>query len=114
MIRLGVLGTLVLKDSNGEDIQSVLAQPKRVALLSYLALARPRGYHRRDKLLALLWPEQDEQHARWALNQALRQLRNALGKEVMPSRGDEEVGIAFQTLTCDAVEFQAAIEADDP
>ena len=114
MIQLRTLGTLALRDTAGEDLHAILAQPKRVALLVYLAVARPRGFHRRDTLLALLWPEQDEQHARWALNQALRHLRNALGKEVLPSRGDEEVGVDFGLLSCDAVEFEAALEADDP
>jgi serine/threonine-protein kinase len=114
MIELRTLGSLALRAPNGEDFYSVLAQPKRVALLAYLAIARPRGFHRRDTLLALLWPEQDEQHARWALNQALRHLRNALGKEVVPSRGDEEVGVEPRALSCDAVEFEAAIQADNP
>ena len=111
MIELRALGTLALREANGEDLHSVLAQPKRVALLTYLAIARPRGFHRRDTLLALLWPEQDDQHARWALNQALRHLRSALGKEVVPSRGDGEVGIAPGHLRCDAAEFEAAIVA---
>src|SRR5687768_2177900 len=114
MIELRALGALALQAPNGEDLHSVLAQPKRVALLAYLAIARPHGFHRRDTLLALLWPEQDEQHARWALNQALRHLRNALGKEAVPSRGDGEVGIDARVLSCDAVDFEAAIEAGDP
>jgi DNA-binding SARP family transcriptional activator len=114
MIELRTFGTLVLRDQNGEDLRAVLAQPKRVALLAYLAIARPRGFHRRDTLLALLWPEQDEQHARGALNQALRHLRTALGKEAVPSRGDGEIGIDVRALSCDAAEFEAAIEADDP
>jgi len=41
----------------------VLAQPKRVALLAYLAAATPRRLHRRDSLLALFWPELDQEHA---------------------------------------------------
>jgi eukaryotic-like serine/threonine-protein kinase len=114
MIELRALGTLVLRDQNGHDLHPVLAQPKRVALLAYLAIARPRGFHRRDTLLTLLWPEQDEQHARGALNQALRHLRTALGKEAVRSRGDGEVGIDTRVLSCDAVEFEAAIEGDDP
>ena len=114
MIELRALGTLVLRDRNGEDIHPVLAQPKRVALLAYLAIARPRGFHRRDTLLALLWPDQDEQHARGALNQALRHLRTALGKEAVPSRGDGEIGIDARALSCDAAEFDAAIDAGDP
>jgi serine/threonine-protein kinase len=114
MIELRALGTLALRDATGEDLHSVLAQPKRVALLTYLAVARPRGFHRRDTLLALLWPEQDDQHARWALNQALRHLRFALGKEALPSPGDGEVGIAPEHLRCDATEFEAAIVAGSP
>ena len=114
MIEFCTLGSLALRAPNGEDLHSVLAQPKRVALLSYLAIARPRGFHRRDTVLALLWPELDERHARGALNQALRHLRTALGKEALPSRGDGEIGIDVRAVSCDAVEFEAAIEADDP
>ena len=32
----------------------------------------------------------------------------------MPSRGDGEIGIDARVLSCDAVEFHGAIEADDP
>jgi TolB-like protein/DNA-binding SARP family transcriptional activator len=114
MIELRALGRLVLRGPQGEDLHTVLAQPKRVALLAYLAIARPRGFHRRDTLLALLWPELDDQHARSALNQGLHHLRSALGKEALPSRGDGEIGIDFRAVSCDAVEFEAAVEADDP
>ena len=114
MIRFHVLGTLVLLDHDGEEVRSVLTQPKRVALLAYLVAARPRGFHRRDALLALLWPELDERHARWALNQALRQLRAAIGPDALPSRGDGEVGIDASVLTSDVAEFDEAIEAGDP
>jgi serine/threonine-protein kinase len=113
MIELRALGTLALKDPNGGDVGSVLAQPKRVAVLTYLTVARPLGFHRRDALLALFWPEQDEQHARWALNQAVRHLRSALGKQVVVSRGDAEVGIDSSCLWCDAVDFKAAVDAGD-
>jgi hypothetical protein len=37
----------------------ILAASKGAALLTYLAIATPRGFHRRDTLLALLWPELD-------------------------------------------------------
>jgi DNA-binding SARP family transcriptional activator len=53
MIRLRTLGALDLRDADGQELRGVLAQPKRAALLAYLALATPRGYHRRDTLLAL-------------------------------------------------------------
>ena len=114
MIEFRTLGSLRLRDAHGRDIHSLLAQPKRIALLAYLAVARPRGFHRRDTLLALLWPEQDEQHARWALNQALRHLRNALGREVVTSRGDGEIGIEAEHVTCDVVELEVALAGNDP
>jgi TolB-like protein/DNA-binding SARP family transcriptional activator len=113
MIRFQALGTLVLLDHSGGEVRTVLTQPKRVALLAYLVAARPQGFHRRDTLLALLWPESDEQRARWALNQALRQLRAAIGSEALPSRGDGEVGIDPSVLMSDVAEFDEAIEAGD-
>lgn len=88
-------------------------QPKRLALLAYLVLASPRGYHRRDTLVGLLWPESDEEHARHALRQALHALRRAVGPGVIVGRGDNELGIDHAALWCDARAFQAALDAGD-
>jgi DNA-binding SARP family transcriptional activator len=76
MIRLRILGSTELHDANGREIGSVLAQPKRLALLVYLAASG--GFQRRDTLLGLFWPELDASRAREALNQALRFLRKEL------------------------------------
>src|SRR3954469_24310122 len=57
VIRLRALGALDLRDTNGQELRTVLAQRRRVALLAYLALATPRGLHSRDTLLALFWPD---------------------------------------------------------
>src|SRR5882672_8872931 len=57
MIRLQLLGALGLTGGDGHEIRPVLAQPKRFALLAYLALAEPRGFRRRDTLLPLFWPD---------------------------------------------------------
>src|SRR5262245_5108193 len=95
MIRLRVLGELTLQRDDDAVLDEALAQPKRVALLVYLAL-RPGEFHRRDTLLCLFWPELDEKHARAALNQALLFLRRELDDarhEVLASRGNDEVGI---------------------
>ena len=98
MIEFRVLGALDLKGPNGETLLSVLAQPKRVALLAYLAVASPNGFHRRDKLLGLFWAESDQEHGRAALRKALYFLRQSLGDEVVVNRGDEEVGLADKAL----------------
>jgi len=109
-IRLRTLGALQLQGAEGDELRSALAQPRRVALLVYLALATPRGLHRRDKLLALFWPEQDEQHARNALSQAVHFLRRALGADAILSRGDEEIGLNREIVSCDAVAFEVALD----
>jgi DNA-binding SARP family transcriptional activator len=94
MIELRTLGALEAISADGTPLRSVLAQPKRVALLSYLALASPRGFHRRDTLFALFWPEHDTEHARHALRQSLYFLRHALGPTAIVSRGDEELAVS--------------------
>jgi len=55
MIELSVLGPIQLRGADGHELSAVLAQPKRLGLLIYLAAARPRGFHRRDKLVTLFW-----------------------------------------------------------
>ena len=64
MIRFRTLGGVELKGPEGHSIQSVLARPKLLGLLAYLAAASPRGFHRRDTLLALLWEDLDEDRLR--------------------------------------------------
>ncbi|MFL5615768.1 MAG: hypothetical protein ACJ796_19035 [Gemmatimonadaceae bacterium] len=51
MIRLQVLGPIELHDPEGRELRQVLAQPKRLGLLAYLAASQPFGFHRRDQLL---------------------------------------------------------------
>jgi DNA-binding SARP family transcriptional activator/tetratricopeptide (TPR) repeat protein/TolB-like protein len=112
MIRLQTLGSLDLVGPDGDEIRSVIAQPKRLALLSFLALS-PGGMQRRDRLLSLFWPESDEEHARGSLRQAVAYLRRSLGAGVLVNRGEEEIGVAESTLWCDAAEFQRRIAGDD-
>jgi DNA-binding SARP family transcriptional activator/TolB-like protein len=110
MIEFRVLGSLDLRGPEGEEVLSVLSQPKRVALLAYLAVATPRGFHRRDKLVGLFWPELDQDRARAALRKSLHHLRQSLGDNAVLSRGDEEVSLNWDLLRCDAAEFDDAVE----
>ncbi|MEO7217622.1 MAG: hypothetical protein ABI026_05465, partial [Gemmatimonadaceae bacterium] len=75
MMWLRTLGALELLDSAGQPLNSVVVQPKRVALLAYLAVALPRGFHRRDQILLIFWPDLTEDRARNALRQAVHHLR---------------------------------------
>ena len=110
MIRLRAFGLTDLRDGDGAEVASVLAQPKRFALLTYLAAARPQGVQRRDHVLALFWPELTEARARDALNQSLRFLRQALGADVLVRRNADEVGVDPELLWCDVSAFRAAAE----
>ena len=112
MIELRLLGSLSLTGPGREELPAVLRQPKRLALLAYLAAATPRGFQRRDTLLALFWPERDTEHARAALSDALYALRRALGDGVIVKRGDEEVGLAPDRFWCDAIALLEAVGAE--
>ena len=114
MIHLHTLGVVDLRGPDGEERPGVLQQPKRLGLLAYLAVAWPHRFHRRDSLLALFWPELDQEHARAALRRALYFLRSELGSEVLAGRGDEEIGVAEQELWCDAAAMEKALDAGEP
>jgi DNA-binding SARP family transcriptional activator/TolB-like protein len=109
VVEFRILGSVSLVEADGRELRAVLAQPKRVALLAYLAAATPRGFHRRDSLVALFWPELDQEHARAALRQALYGLRRPLGEDALGSRGDEEIGVEVSRFWCDAIAFDAAV-----
>ena len=113
MIEFRALGAVELTNSDGRELRAILTRAKRLALLSYLAFARPRGFHRRDTLVALLWPELDHDHARGALRQALHYLREALGRDVIVARGDEEVGLDRDRISCDADSFEDLADRGD-
>jgi DNA-binding SARP family transcriptional activator len=110
IVRFRALGGIDLRRGEGGEISSVLRQPKRLALLAYLMLATPRGFHRRDVLLAMFWPELAQQAARHALRNALYNLRRHLGESVITNRGADEVGIGEGALWCDALEFERALD----
>ena len=114
MVEIRVLGSFELSASDGRPVTTLARRPMRAALLAYLAAAVPRGFHRRDKLLALFWPELSESRARAALSQALYVLRSALGEEAVLTRGDTEVGLDGGGVWCDVSAFEAALDAGRP
>lgn len=112
MIRFRILGGLELRDTEGNEVRSVLAQPRRTALLACLALSGETGFLRRDTLMGRLWPDSPQDRARHSLNQALYGLRRSLGQNAVVSRGNDEVGIDPQAIWCDVRAFAAALRED--
>lgn len=113
MTRLYLLGPAEIRNEKGELEHSFLAGPKRLALLSYLLLSTPQGFHRRDSLLPLFWPEQDQRSARNALSNMLYHIRKTLGKEAIENRGAEEVKLNPDTLWADTISFKKACREND-
>jgi DNA-binding SARP family transcriptional activator len=83
-----------------------VTQPRPLALLCYLALARPRGLQPRDTLIELLWPDRETSHGRKALRNALHSLRGSLGEGALTSVGDQLVGLNPGAVWCDALELE--------
>jgi DNA-binding SARP family transcriptional activator/TolB-like protein len=108
MIRLRTLGSLDLRTAADAPVQSVLAQPRRTAILVYLGLGLP-DFRRKDTLYALFWPERDADSARHALRQTLYFLRRSLGDGVVVARGNLELGLAPERFWCDAAALEEAV-----
>jgi DNA-binding SARP family transcriptional activator/TolB-like protein len=112
MSQLLTLGRVRLIAAEGAE-SAAATQPKRLALLAYLAMSSTRGTSRRDALLALFWPELGDEEGRRALRQSLYFLRRALGQEVLLTDGDE-VRVREGALGCDAVDFERMLDDGAP
>jgi serine/threonine protein kinase/Tol biopolymer transport system component/DNA-binding SARP family transcriptional activator len=112
MIQLRLLGSIDLQDATGRELRGVLAQPKRLALLAYLAAALPPRTHRRDTLLALFWPELDQDHARNALSKAVQFLRRSLGDAAIVSRTPEELSLNPGQVWVDVRAYNQALDEE--
>ena len=109
MIRIRTLGGL----SASRDEQAppgAATQPRRLAVLALVARAGDRGITR-EHLLALLWPDADVEDGRRALSQALHGLRTGLHDELFI--GMQELRLNLAVASCDVLDFDAALAAQD-
>ncbi len=86
-------------------------QRKRLALLAILAASRNGGVSR-DKIVAYLWPEGEEEQSRHALSQTLYALRRELGEQSIVA-GIDELRLNREVVPSDVAELNAAIAARD-
>lgn len=108
---MSVLGPVTVRHTEDALTSSRVSQPRQLGLLCYLALARPRGLHSRDTLVALLWPDADEVRGRRALRNALHGLRLKLGTHAIVSVGDSLVGIDPAAVACDVIDLERGVTA---
>lgn len=110
MLEFRTLGTIDLREGS-RLLEAPLRHSKRVALLAYLAVPNPVRSHRRETLVALLWPDLDSQHGRGMLRHELYALRQILGPEAFQGDGGEAIGVNGERLWCDARAFETAVES---
>jgi DNA-binding SARP family transcriptional activator len=94
-----------------EDGEPALTQPRRAALVAYLALATPRGMQSRDALRALFWPEATDEEARHGLRNALHGIRKAVGERVVLTEGQALVGLDRSCLRSDVDDLERDLAA---
>lgn len=110
MLRINALGGLSI-DRDGVLLAGAAAQPRRLAILAILARAGTRGVSR-ERVMALLWPESDDDRARRALAQALYSLRRDLGDDDAIA-GTKDLRLDAERVTSDVGELEAAIADGD-
>ena len=88
-------------------VAGAAAQPRRLALLALVARSGERGVSR-DKAIAVLWADTDEDRARRSLAQALYMLRRDLRSEDL-FLGTGELRLNPEAITADVAEFTAAL-----
>lgn len=97
--------------SGGQIVSGAAGQPRRLAVLAVLADAYPAVVSR-DRLVGLLWPDQDESSARRLLTQSLYELRRELGDFTVGTGRD--IGIDGDRLRIDLVEFRKCLRDGRP
>lgn len=111
MYRLQVLGGAALRDPSGALVGRS-GQVYPIGLLVLVAAAGERGI-RRERLVALLWPESGNAAARHRLSDTLYTLRRKIGGEAVIAVGDL-LRIDLSHVRVDAIDFERAVDAGDP
>ena len=97
--------------ADGLLISGAAAQPRRIAVLAILADAWPAAVTR-DRILGLIWPEQDESGARRLLTQALYELRRELGNGTIIGAG-RDLLLDRSALSVDLIDFRETVRTGD-
>ena len=106
MLRVHTFGRLHVQAASGV-VSGSAAQPRRLAILALLAAAGEQGLTR-DKVLAYLWPDTEEERGRRVLNQALYALRQDLGHDEV-FLGTRDLRLNPDVVSSDVAEFAQAL-----
>jgi len=106
MLQLRTFGGLWVSDANRQRVGRSLGR-KPLALLALLARANGQAIAR-DRLLALLWPEKDQGHARNALNQMIFVIRRSLRSDLLELER-HEIALVAHAWRTDVGDFERAL-----
>ncbi len=110
MLRLHTFGGCRV-ERDGARLDALSGQRKALGLLAVLAAASPRGVSR-DTLLAYLWPESDDEHARTSLKQLVHALRQQLrAPELLLTAG--ELRLNPEVVSSDVAAFRESLGRGD-
>lgn len=111
--KLRVMGSTELVDRHGRHILSVLAQPRRTALLAYLAIATEDGMEDRSRLASMFWPRSNADQGAARLDRAMYSLRRSLTRSSICNDGNGRVGVCRQRVRTDVDELEKAVHRKD-
>jgi DNA-binding SARP family transcriptional activator/TolB-like protein len=109
-LRLRTLGSAGLWRGD-RPVEGPAVQRRRMALLALLAASGDAGIPR-DKVVACLWPDSDEDRARHSLSQMLFLLRKDGGADDLVL-GTADLRLNPERISSDVAEFEEAIERGD-
>lgn len=112
MLELRTFGGVHVIRSDGERLGGAAAQRRSLALLSFLAVHGDAGV-RRDRILAMLWPDGDPEKSRHALTQSLYHIRRALDCDDLFVTAGSDVRLNTARITTDVAQFTAAVDESD-
>jgi len=109
LLRLNLFGAPAIT-GDGAPLAGRAAHGRRLALLALLACTRGRSL-RRDRIMALLWPESPTDRARAQLSDDLYILRSGLGEDVVTSASDE-IALNADAITSDVELFERLLDEE--
>jgi DNA-binding SARP family transcriptional activator len=107
MLRLQFLGGFRAQAQDA-NVSALVKQPRRAALLAYLAVERDVP---RERLITLFWPEAATERGRHSLNQGIYYLRRLIGADWVELHGDRVVVAPWVTTDVQELERAAATES---
>jgi DNA-binding SARP family transcriptional activator len=107
--KLTLFGGVQVEVEEEGEWRPVPIEPRRLALLAYLAADVAGHLRTRDSILALLWPDRPDRLARLALRQSLHHLTTRLGPGLIVRRGRQLLGLDRKRLSCDVHRFEEAL-----